>query len=68
MEFWLNDIFHVLLQYAGIAEVMLNAHNDLNFVHYPNCLYISTTFFKYSLLQFSDCKDMKGFLLCPQGL
>jgi hypothetical protein len=38
MEFWLNDIFHIQLQYAGIIEVMLNTHNDLNFVHYTDFL------------------------------
>jgi hypothetical protein len=34
MEFWLNNIFHVLLQYAGIKQVMLNTHTDLNFVQF----------------------------------
>jgi hypothetical protein len=39
MQFLFNSIFHVLLQQAGITEVMLNTPNDMNFVHYPNFLY-----------------------------
>jgi hypothetical protein len=38
MEFWLNNILQALLHYAGITEVMLNPHNDMNFVHYHNFL------------------------------
>jgi hypothetical protein len=67
MEFWLNDIFHILLQYAGITEVMLNAHNDLNFVHYPNCLYKQHNIFE---IQSTSGFMLQGYerILCPQGL
>ena len=37
---------------------------SITLIFYTN----STTFWKYSLLQISGCKDRKGFLLCPQGL
>jgi len=67
MEFWLNDTFHILLQYAGITEVMLNTHNDLNFVHYPNFLYKQHNILEIQYT--SDCglQRYEGILTVSSG-
>ena len=67
MEFWLKDIFHVLLQYAGITEFMLNTHNDLNFVHYPNCLYQQHNISEIQSTSVSRLQGYEGILTVSSG-
>jgi hypothetical protein len=66
MKFWFNNIFHVLLQYAGVKEVMLSTHNDLSFVHLIQTAHHfgNTVYFIFQVTRI--CRDSYCVLRAPR--